>query len=189
MVWDSWVWKDQLRRDLRALKTKLNKAAALKTDESLEQAGVAIEKFAFTSAFIVRKLIEAKKLSDELENSSITLQAFPRVKTERHLDFLNWHHIDRFYDVSHSTEVKLRVRELCHLLVHSFVFTVLEDPESCQFDSILFNSEHTKNKILYRMTLTTLFDLILAVTRDDVATMRYNRRTGTLKKPRHTSSR
>lgn len=176
MIWDSVVWKEELAKDLQHIRRSI---AAVQPDASYERTAVAIEKFAFTSAFIVRKLLEANKLSDEIESASISVTEFPRIDIETPIHFLNWHRFQAFYDLDTGARTNLSPRRLCNTLIHSFVFVPETDEAGNRFDSILFNSDHSKDKQLYRIALDTLFTFIEAVASDDIAHLVIKKAPGT----------
>jgi hypothetical protein len=88
MIDDSQVWKSRLRRARTTLTRKLR--AATRDSKLAEDAFVEVEAFAFLAGYIVRKLIEAKKLSDELESAAMKVVAYPARADYTH-DFLSAH--------------------------------------------------------------------------------------------------
>ena len=187
MIWESNVWKMELKRDITSLKRRLQHAATPSTRGISDQVLAKIEKFSFTSAFIVRKLMEAKKLSDELEGSVLPVQSFPRINAGEQIDFMNWYHLDRFYDFANPNAQQVSARDLCNLLVHSMVFSVASEEDERHVTGFLFNSDWSKDTALMEIKLETYFEFIEGVIRDDVVHMSCDRRTGALiKSRRHT---
>src|SRR6266516_624585 len=97
MIDDSHVWKDRVRRGRTTLRRKLRDAT--RDPAKAEAAFVEVEAFAFLTGYIVRKLIEAKKLSDELETANMNVITYP-ARSEYPLDFLSAHKIDSGYDLA-----------------------------------------------------------------------------------------
>jgi hypothetical protein len=58
---------------------------------------------------------------------------------------------DRHYDFTAATSVSLRLRELCSVLVHSFVFMPEMEEDGRTLSGLLFNSDGTKDSVLYRV--------------------------------------
>lgn len=181
MIDDSWEWKDELRRDLRSLRRKLSRARL--SEQASEEAIVAVEKFALVAAYIIRKLKEAGKLSDELEaEATLPVQAFPRADTSYPVDLMSRHNIDRAYDLRFASHRKLSLDAACNRLIHSFVFTVaLEAETPCGF---LFNSDRMKEREVYLVTLDDFLSLVRSVLADDVVSSEFSRITGVHRKSR-----
>jgi hypothetical protein len=172
MIFESHVWKSELARDLRTVRRYIQKAKSLyrkrnsdDAEAAFERAAVAIEKFAFTSAFIIRKLSESMKLSDELEATPLPIQAFARIRPNDSIDFLNRHKIEKYYNMKSPRRMSIAPAKLCNALIHSFVFEVA-------LDSILFNSDWTKNRELLQVELEDFFSFIQSVISDDIVAMK-----------------
>jgi SOS response regulatory protein OraA/RecX len=81
MIDDSYVWKNRLRTGRAILRRKLRRA---KVDPArVDAAFVEIEAFAFLTGYIIRKLLEAKKLSDELEAAIMNVVTYPAAPSTR----------------------------------------------------------------------------------------------------------
>ena len=157
----------------RSIQTNLSIVAGDSQDEDLyEQALIAVEKFAFLSAFIIRKLLEAKKLSDELESVKVSVRKFERINFDREITYLNWDHVEQFYDLTDPVSDNISVRTLCNMLIHSFIFLADDTKETPEINIMLFNSDFTKDKALYEIDLATYFELVESVANDNVASMR-----------------
>ena len=83
MIWDSGPWKAEVAR----LAGLIRKRAVQK--RWTEATGAKFEQEIFYMAYAIRKLIEAKKLSDELEARTINVVEYP--PTGKAVDLLNWH--------------------------------------------------------------------------------------------------
>lgn len=160
-------------------------AQRMNTDEQHEKAGVALEKFVFVSAFIARKLMERKKLTDELEGKALHLQGYPRINHNKQIDFLNWHHINRFYAFAEPKAITLLPRDLFNMLIHSFVFTLVVSGKGHGYEGFLFNSDRTKDTILYKVSFNDFFAVMHSVLEDEIVGFQFNRRTGRLRKSAH----
>ncbi len=165
MIWESSVWKEELVRDLLTVKQQIDDADHT---TPYEKVAVAIEKFAFTSAFIIRKLSKANKLSDEVESTSLPVRRFPNTDSEVPIHFLNWHKFETFYDLDMAEKTNLSPRRLCNMLIHSFVFVPEMDETGSKFESVLCNSDHTKDKHLYQISLDALFTFVEMVSADHI---------------------
>lgn len=54
MIWESHIWKDELSKDLESVKRVIIQVSSLYETDSFERTLVSLERFAFTSAFIIR---------------------------------------------------------------------------------------------------------------------------------------
>ena len=85
----------------------------------MKQEDIAYEKAIFTSAYIVRKLFEASKLSYKLKEISCPIKKYPNIK---HVNLFNWHNIDQVFDLNNPAKHSLNIKKLCNYLIHSFIF-------------------------------------------------------------------
>lgn len=137
---------------------------------------VRIEMAAFTSAYLVRKLMEARKLSDRVRDSQVQVTETRNIKP---VTLLNWHRIDELYDFSTSQARKLPLRFFCNQLIHSYVFTVAI-AESGGLSSLMFSSDSERNRRLYTVRVSALSRALKLVGRDRPrrGEWRFNDKTG-----------
>lgn len=139
MIWESSPWKQYLARSAANLRRR--KRQKRWTAASL----AALEREVFFSAYAVRKLLEAGKISDEAE--ARPLRAAKHLPSGRTVDFLNWDKLDELYLLSARTEIDLPLREFCNQIIHSFVFTpTITDRGG--LGGFFVTSERDKNKRL-----------------------------------------
>jgi hypothetical protein len=172
MIDDSYAWKDRLRRGRAVVRRKLR--AAAEDPARLEVALIEVEAFVFLTGYIVRKMSEAQKLSDELESATMSVVAYPARPTYP-LDFLSAHHIDRGYDLEAPGARSLTLRTLCNLLIHSFVFMTVTDEIGTDWNGFFVNSDRTKGRELLYVARDDFDLLVDEVISDDVVTMRVDR--------------
>jgi len=190
MIFESHVWKDELAQDLRAVMRRIQKAKVSGEEKAFERAAVTIEKFVFTSAFIIRKLVEAQKLSDEFETTSVSIQAFQRINHGRPIHFINRHYFDEFYDLDKPHKVTLSTINLCNAFIHSFVFVVDLGDNASAIDGLFFNSDKSKDKEVFYITLDDFFKIVQDAIKDEIVDFQItNLHTAELirksRKPRH----
>lgn len=116
MIWDSSPWKAELAR--MGLNLRRRRGQKRWRESSL----ALVEREVMVGFYMIRKLMEAKKLSDQFTARPVSLQLHRR--TGRVPDLLNWHHLDRFFDFDKSEQVQRTLKFLCDQVVHSFVFMV-----------------------------------------------------------------
>lgn len=137
-----------------------------------------LEKFLFVSAYLIRKLIEAQKLSDELENESIRLEYSKVTDYSAVCDFLSKRHLLRNYDIHHRRVEDLRLADVTNIFIHSYVFCLSltsgglpgESEDPLEHFELLITSDYRKSK-LYFFRLDTYLNLCTSVARDEIVNM------------------
>jgi hypothetical protein len=178
MFWDSTVLKDDLVADIENVEARLRDAS----EGEMESALIAVEQFVFWAAFAVRKLADSYKLSDEFESTSWEIHVYPKRASTPAVDFLNWHRLDRHYDFAAQSRSRLKLRQLCGFLVHSFVFMPETTDDGRTLTGLLFNSDRTKDVAIYRISWDEFCKLIQSLAIDDIVEFSYNRITGAMVK-------
>jgi hypothetical protein len=175
---ESFPYMDELRSELDEVRAG---EGDLVGDD--EREWVRLERFVFWAAFVIRKLAEANKLSDELEGKRFEIERFPRIDRSRLQDFLNWDTIEKFYDLSLSTKQEQDVLWLCNQLIHSFFFLPEIDDDRA-LTALYFNSDRSRREWLFRIDWQEFTRLVELVAEDDILSISYDRRSGSLRKSR-----
>ena len=121
MIAESWPWKRELAKHVHAIRRRITQ---LRWPPSTL---AALERDLFVAAYAVRKLVEAVKVSDEVEASSLLARAHPR--RDRPVDVANRHRVDDLYDLTISSEQRVGLRQFCNQVIHSFVFAIVTGPD------------------------------------------------------------
>jgi len=129
-----------------------------------ESSLAAVEQELFITGYIVRKLLDANKLSDEVE--SITLHAMCSMRRARIPDSMNWHHIDKFYDLSQPVPAGVGLRRFCDQLIHSFIFVV--DASSSGLKGFYVASDRERSFRLLHFDIQEVVGVMQRVADDDV---------------------
>ena len=173
MILESWVWKKELKKDLNKFikLIKSDKNVYLKNDyddEEYDLFNLKVEKFFFTSFFIIRKLLESKKLSNSVCKYTINCFAYPKIqRPTRLLDYYGHAcDINKNYNLNRHLNVTLTLNDLCNFFVHSYIFSPRVENNS--FNYIFINSLNTKNKYCYLIKIEKLFELINCIIEDNV---------------------
>lgn len=176
MLDESGPYKRQIRRELGAVRR-------LEIVDN-EKAWVRLERFVFWSAFVIRKLAEAKKLSDEFEAERFQVTVFSRIDPDDLdlQDFMDADKIDRFYDLGHPTSRTVAPLWITSQLIHSFVY--MPEVEDGPPLGLYFNSDRSRRHSLFHIEWAEFERLIRAVADDDVVSMHFNRLTGEVWKSR-----
>lgn len=126
MIYDSAIWKDELEKKVIEFKQYLSE----KIDLEDEKFAFKVEEFYFITSFIVRKLIESFKLSDEYRGIQYRLIKYKRNEDEFKIDLLNNHKIKTKFDFESPQEILLGTNKICNLVIHSYIFLIAIENES-----------------------------------------------------------
>lgn len=173
MLDESFPYKEELRRELDAVNGKV-----LTEDDG---AWIAWERFVFWSAFVLRKLAEAKKLSDEFEAERFKVVRYPTKGEDLLQDFMNAHKLETHYDLSAPENRTVDPIWIGSQLVHSFTFIPQID-DAGQASGLYFNSDRSRKESVFFIEWDEFARMLESLANDDVVSMRYNRLTGDLKK-------
>lgn len=159
MIWDSYPWKADLRRRASWLRKQQHER------RWPESAIVRVEQCIMIGCYCVRKLVEAKKLTDRVVKRPVPLVIYPT--TGKPVTLMNWHKVDQLYNFEKGQSRPRQMGFLCNQMIHSYVFV-------CGFNSrnglsfVLFSSDFERNRNLYQVSVRALANLFDAVARDGV---------------------
>ncbi|WP_327376560.1 hypothetical protein OG393_22930 [Streptomyces sp. NBC_01216] len=121
-----------------------------------------------------RKLIEASKLSVEVQQCPIDVTFMP-VRQELFPGSINQHHIEKFYDTEAARPDRMPVLLLCHAIIHSYVLVPRfggSGHSGLRVEDFYLASDRGRKKGVYLIEWRTFVDqLVHAVTSDDVVEM------------------
>ena len=164
MIWDSWPWKKDLLQRAKRLERRRSQK------RWLESSSFRTEQDVFFSAFGIRKLIEADKLSDEMESIAFSVASYRAKGKAVHLR--NWDRIEELYDLDMpELEQRLSLKDFCDQIIHSFVF-VLFFHETGGLGGFLFASDRAKQKRIYLLEIGSLITALTRIGQDDVVSSR-----------------
>lgn len=148
MIAESSYWKnDLLKRTAYLRKRMVQKRWVEASHSKFEQA-------LMLGFYSVRKLIEAKKLSNLIADRTITLVAFPALN--KPVTHMNWHKIDELYDMESGANCSITLGFLCNQFVHSYVFVPVFDEDSQTVCQVLVSSGFERNRRLYQVDLAAV---------------------------------
>lgn len=166
MIWDSSPWREYLLADACALR----KRAA--TKRITEKRSILIERSVFFAAYTMRRLDDAKKLSTTWEGSAVQCKRNPSLS--RKPDFLDWHHIDKSYNLSKPAPCTMSARHFCDLIVHSYVFVeCIRDDRSVE--GFFITSDKKRHQALWFFSLDAVAGLMERTAADDPNTVAMTR--------------
>ena len=159
MIWESDPWKVDLDTRAKWLMDKKKQRRWPATS------CVRVEQCVMIGCYCVRKLIEARKLTDAVAKRQMRLV---RHKARgKPVDSMNWHKLDTLYDLERGLAITKPLLFVCNQIVHSFVF-VNGFNDDGGLDSVLFCSERERNVNLFQLSIDHLANAFVAVAKDDV---------------------
>ncbi|MGX1325435.1 hypothetical protein AB7M17_008943 [Bradyrhizobium sp. USDA 377] len=137
MIFESYPWKMELNRHLVLLR-KWSKNAKTK------RARFYLERAVFLSAFVLRKMMENRKLTDAVRDRSIHCEAFRPLRplSDRVSRFSGSDADD--YDMTKSETVTMSAFDLMSEIMHSYIFIHVLDDRNRVIE-FLVNSYHKRD--------------------------------------------
>jgi hypothetical protein len=168
MIRESAPWKAELLRD-----AVLIERWAAKTVET-ERRSVLLERKIFVSAYAIRRLNEAAKISSRFREVALPITRFPPTGTS--VDQWNVHRFDEHYDLTDDRTEQMPLFRFLNLIIHSLIFAE-EINDRMQITGFAVTSDNSSEKGLYRIELKAFTDLMRDVGRDYPSTF-VRRRVG-----------
>lgn len=114
MVYESCYWKD----DLRSYAKELSDFSTCTTLED-EYRDYRLEKALLLSAFTVRLLLDANKLSDRIGSLNLKVDFYPaKIEAQKNISPLDKRFIDeRYFDLASPTSSSISLRQLTNQLI------------------------------------------------------------------------
>jgi hypothetical protein len=148
---ESRYWKKEL----------LDYAKSLKNQKEIkrwsEKSQVIFEKNLIIKFFIIRKLVETKKISDSLKLKKYKIKAYP--KNSIKLTELNSFAFDELYNLDKFEIKQKNIIFICNQLIHSLTIFALR--ENKRWNNILMCSDFEKNKWIYEIDIETVIEILI----------------------------
>ena len=140
MITESRYWKNDLLKQAQSLQRRVSQKRWAETSFAR------VEQSVMLGFYAVRKLIEAKKLSDDVANQSLRLITYPwSGKTVTRTNRLDYREL---YDLDRSQTVSRNLAFLCNQVVHSYLFALSFD-DADKFNGVLVASDRERHQALY----------------------------------------
>jgi hypothetical protein len=160
MIRESGPWKAELLRDAELIERWANKTVVSERRSAL------LERKVFISAYAIRRLNEAVKISSRFREAMLAVTRFPRTATWVHR--WNIHRFDEHYDLKDDRIEQIPVFRFLNLIIHSAVF-VEELNDRTQVTGFCVTPDSSSEKGLYRVGLEAFINLMRDVGRDSPA--------------------
>jgi len=162
MIWESWPWKQEISRRAAALEKRKGQR------KWRQESFAAVEMDVMLAAYAVRKLFEAKKLSDALRDWTVTVYVYKN--TGKRITHSNWHRLPELYDLENQKPVAIKPEFLVNQIIHSYVF-MLSIAEDNGMSGFFVASDRQRAKGLYLITLGIFVHFLRQVAEDSVVSM------------------
>ena len=165
MVYESCYWKD----DLRPYATELRNISTCTTLDD-EYRDYRLEKALLLSAFTVRLLLDANKLSDSFDSRNLKVDYYSAKRgAQESIPLLNKRFIDeRYFDLAKSTSSSISIRQLTNQLIHSAVVLMFSYDDTNRVIGFFVASDKDYEKRLSYFSLKEWISVVEAVADDDV---------------------
>lgn len=166
MIDDSVPWRRGLLKAAASLERRRSQRRWLASTHYL------IERELFQAPYGMRKLIESRKVSEEVEGGTWPVRTFGAPRGV--VDIMNRQEIDVLYDLSHFTTERIALVDICNQFIHSFVF-MLSCAEGGGLDGIFVASDRVRNRRLFWFDVADVVGMLRAVAEDDIVTIHMER--------------
>jgi hypothetical protein len=167
MISDSIPWREELWRVADRLERKAQQK------RWTERSSFLVERDMMTSAYAIRRLSEAHKISDDLARTRVPVVRYGRVGTVP--DIWDRHEFWTHYDLENGKRDLITIPHLCNQLIHSFVWIISGNEDTELFDGAFVASEKERVKHLYFLPVQSLIDLCRKVAAEDIDSIQYQR--------------
>jgi hypothetical protein len=160
MLFESYPWKKEVERHLLLLNKWSKKAKT-------ERARFYLERAVFLSAFILRKMMENRKVTDAVRDRSIRCEAFRpfRPLSDRVSRF--WGSDTDDYDMAKPETVTISAFDLMSEIMHSYIFLHVTDDRG-KVTGFLVNSYRNQDNRLLLIKRRDFEGILDGAIRDDV---------------------
>lgn len=209
MIYDSCIWKDELKKQLKKLRKLIDKIDFSSYDwYNMENENgytdsykffIEFQKLCFYSAVISRKFLESNRLSDELKTTLYSVQYFKKM-TSKKLEKHNFDFIEEEYDIQNPIIENLTLDKICNLFIHSFIFTLKpslhkiqaelpdDNIDNCEINGIeglYINTDRSKDQKLFYLDLNLIFKIFKDVSEDIIVEIYINKDTNEIRRSRN----
>ena len=165
MVYESCYWKD----DLRSYAKELSDFSTCTILED-EYRDYRLEKALLLSAFTVRLLLDANKLSDGFDSCNLKVDFYSAKKdAQKNISPLDKRFIDeRYFDLASPTSSSISLRQLTNQLIHSAVVVAFSYDNANRILGFFVVSDNDYENRLCYCSIKEWISMVEAVADDDV---------------------
>jgi len=122
---------------------------------------VELEKELMISFYSIRKLLDTAKVTDATKATKYSISWYSNTHP---VDYLNWHHIDRLFDLSTENQEVRDIRFICDRFVHSYIF--IPDFDGEKFSGVYIATDRDRRKKIYFVSADTIVAIYRLVGQD-----------------------
>lgn len=168
MIGDSVPWKDDLLRIADTIERRTTQR------RWTERTSFLVERDVMVAAYAIRKLLEARELSDEVSAEPVHARLHRLTGTP--VDIWNRYEFYEQYEMESTPTIQLTLHAFCNQVIHSWVWMLSATEEAPhRFDGLYVSSDRASKRHVYFFAAKTLVDLFREVGQDDVVDMRMQR--------------
>lgn len=156
MISESCYWKDELYKCYLVLARFINQT------KYVESSFVKAEKAIMMSAYIIRKLDNAEKIPPDFLKRSITVSCYNK-NDDRIVDHYSAIDFDKNYNFDIEEKETNNIHFFLDQIIHSFSYSITFSDDLKTPEGFLLNSDKTKNKKLYFISLEKYLTFILKI--------------------------
>jgi hypothetical protein len=160
---ESCYWKEELARYARRIRRVPRPA------RWSERAHCVIERDLMVGFFMLRRLVELRKVSTTTRNRS--LQVFSYGARGRHVTRLNGHDLWEMYDLDRETPEHKPLMYVANQFVHAYTSFVVRD-ESRNWSDVIIVSDYDRNDRIWRVPMAEIEKVFRAAAVDYPSSMR-----------------
>ncbi|WP_371397228.1 hypothetical protein [Fretibacter rubidus] len=172
MIWESWPWKQELLVHLKTIESSISLISIDQTEDEHNLWVFNLERAIFYSAYIVRKLIENRKLTDSCSNYKIKLSVHtakrPNVTIHSALGF----EMGQDFETQPRNIIELNIDKLMSELIHSSLLEWHSD-DGESFTSMFISSYKNRNKRALKLDFSQYCKILYMVGNDEVTTSEF----------------
>jgi hypothetical protein len=166
MIFASLPWKKEIERLLKSLRKWSPKPTS-------QRAEFYIQRAVFLSAFILRKLMENRKVTDAVRDQSIRCKAYLafRSVSDRVSTFSGLADVNDDYDLANPEEITLSCFDLMSEIMHSYASRIVIDEQTNSMVYFLVNSYNMRDNRLLEIDLQRFESILIDAIQDSVESM------------------
>ncbi|NRT12419.1 hypothetical protein [Flavobacterium sp. 14A] len=191
MIIDSYIWKYELKKEINEIVFFFDNADFNDDSEIShlldEKAFIKLQKFTIYTSIIIRKLIEAHKISFELLGENFSIISYQKNPNEK-ITYWNSFEIEKIYHLDTPVKVNISIKDLVDKIIHSFHFmpkynwqkidVLLPDDDienwtNEGFEGFYFSSDKSKNKDLLFISFEKYVEILKNISTDFIIRKTY----------------
>lgn len=157
MIYESKFWKDDLIKRAKFLRSKATQK------RWTEVSSARLEQTTMLGFYSIRKLIEAKKLSDLVVNQTVIASSY--TWKGQPVTRMNWLDIDKLYNLNSPQTISQNLLFFCHQFVHSYMFLEYFNDKR-KLNGVFVSSDRERYQVLYSLEIDKIIKIFEQVGND-----------------------